>query len=183
MHRIEIVRLVVAAVATAILAGAAVSDIRSRRIPNGCVLILVALFLPWALTGGWPAALSALEAAAVALAATVALYAFKIVGAGDSKLFAACALFAGMSYLPYLAVATTLVGGLIALAMIASRPQRALVMITMRGKGDFGRGVPYGVAIAAGAAIIIWAPMAGLLGPDGFRAPAAMSSHQIAGHD
>jgi prepilin peptidase CpaA len=178
----EVVRLAVAGIATVVLAGAAVSDIRSRRIPNGCALALIALFLPWALTGGWPAALSALEAAAIALVATVALYAFRILGAGDSKLFAACALFAGMSFLPYLAVSTALVGGLIALAMIASRPQRALAMITTRGKGDVGRGVPYGVAIAAAAAIVIWAPMAGLLGPGGFRAP-AMSSHQIADHD
>jgi prepilin peptidase CpaA len=182
MHLIEIVRLTVAAIATVILAGAAVSDIRTRRIPNACVFAMLALFLPWALTDDWPAALSALEAAVIALAVTVALYAFKVLGAGDSKLFAACALFAGMSFLPYLTVATALVGGLIALVMIASRPQRALVMITLRGRGDFGRGVPYGVAIAAGTAIVIWAPMAGLLGPEGFRGPAAVLARHLSGH-
>jgi prepilin peptidase CpaA len=180
----EAVRLAVAGIATVVLAGAAVSDIRSRRIPNGCVLILIALFLPWALTSGWPAALSAVEAAGVALAATVVLYALKIVGAGDSKLFAACALFAGMQLLPYLALTTGIAGGLIALGLIASRPQQILVMLALRGKGGSVRSVPYGVAIAAAAAIVIWGPMAGLLGPDGFRAPAApMSSHQIANHD
>ncbi|HEY2052273.1 MAG TPA: prepilin peptidase [Caulobacteraceae bacterium] len=177
MHLIEFVRLAVAAIATVILAGAAVSDIRWRRIPNACILALMALFLPWALTGGWPAALSALEAAVIALAATVALYAFKILGAGDSKLFAACALFAGMELLPFLALGTAVTGGVIALGVLASQPQRLLVIITFRGKAGFSRSVPYGVAIAAAAAIVIWAPLAGLLGPNGFHDPAAVSGH------
>ena len=165
MSLTEAVRFGIAAIATAVLAWAAVSDIRSRRIPNWCVAALLVLYLPWAAIGGWPGALSGLEAAAIALAVTFALYAFRIFGAGDSKLFAACALFAGMGFLPYLAVVTSLVGGLVALVSIASRPTRALVMFSMRGKGDFGRGVPYGVAVATAAAIIIWAPLAGVLHP------------------
>ena len=165
MSLIDIVRFTIAAIATAVLAWAAVSDIRSRRIPNWCVAALLVLYLPWAVIGGWPGALSGLEAASIGLAVTFALYAFKILGAGDSKLFAACALFAGMGFLPYLALATSLVGGLVALVSIVSRPNRALVMLTMRGKGDFGRGVPYGVAVAAAAAVVIWAPLAGLLHP------------------
>jgi hypothetical protein len=44
------------------------------------------------------------------------------------------------------------------------RPVRALVMFQMRGKGDFGRGVPYGVAIAiATAGILSWPPFANVL--------------------
>lgn len=165
MSLTEIVRLGIAAIATAVLAWTAVSDIRTRRIPNWCVAALLLLYLPWAVVGGWPGALSGLEAAAIGLTVTFALYAFKILGAGDSKLFAACALFAGIGFLPYLAIATALVGGLVALVSVVSRPDRALVMLTMRGKGDFGRGVPYGVAVAAAAAIIIWAPLVGLLHP------------------
>lgn len=172
MSLVEIVRLGVAAMATAILAWAAVSDVRSRRIPNGCVVALFGLYLPWALTGGWPATLSGLEAAGIAFAVTFALYAFRIFGAGDSKLFAACALFAGMGFLPYLALATSLVGGLLALVSIASRPRRALVMFTLRGKGDFGRGIPYGIAVSAAAAIVIWAPLAGVLSPYAYGGPA-----------
>ena len=164
-------RFGVAAIATAVLAWAAVTDVRSRRIPNWCVAALLGLYVPWAMTGDWPGVLSGLEAAAIGLAVTFALYAFRIFGAGDSKLFAACGLFAGMGFLPYLAVATSLVGGVVALVSIASRPRRALVMLTMRGKGDFGVGVPYGVAVAAAAAIVIWAPLAGVLHPYAYGAP------------
>jgi hypothetical protein len=29
----------------------------------------------------------------------------------------------------------------------------------MRGKGDFGRGIPYGVAIAAGGVVVVWSQL------------------------
>jgi prepilin peptidase CpaA len=60
-----------------------------------------------------------------------------------------------------LAVITAVTGGLIAVISLASRPTRALVMIQVGGKGDFGRGVPYGVAIAAGALVVIAERLAG----------------------
>ncbi len=182
----EIVRFAVAAIATGVLAWAAVSDVRTRRIPNASVLALLALFLPWTLADGGASLVSALEAGAIALALSVVLYLIKIVGAGDSKLFAVCALFAGMGYLPYLALATSLVGGAIALVSVGSRPQRALVMVTMRGKGDWGRGVPYGVAVAAGAAIVIWASLTGALDPYAYFGRASVTTHTLsralAGH-
>jgi prepilin peptidase CpaA len=54
-------------------------------------------------------------------------------------------------------VLVALTGGVIALASLLARPVRAAVMFHMRGKGDFGRGVPYGVAIAiATMVIIVW---------------------------
>ncbi|HEY1929700.1 MAG TPA: prepilin peptidase [Caulobacteraceae bacterium] len=161
----EVARFAIAGLATVILAVASVSDVRSRKIPNACVLALIVLFLPWAVMGDWPAAFSSLMAAVVALAITFALYGLGLCGAGDSKLFAACALFAGMALLAHLAMATAMAGGVVALASIASRPQRAAVMLTMRGKGDFGPGIPYGVAISLGAVIILWGPLAGWLRP------------------
>ena len=161
----EIARITIAGIATVVLMIAAVSDVRSRKIPNACVVVLILLFLPWAVLGGWSAALSSLMAAVVALAVTFALYGLGLCGAGDSKLFAACALFAGMALLAHLAMATAIAGGVVALASIASRPQRALAVLTMRGKGDFGPGVPYGVAISLGAVIVLWAPLAGSLRP------------------
>jgi prepilin peptidase CpaA len=162
-------RFIVAVAFTLVIAYAAFSDIKSRRIPNWTVIAVIGLFVIWAGIDGGRGAVSALEAAGVALVVSVALYAFKIMGAGDSKLFTAVALFAGMGYLPLLIVATTLAGGVIALVSLASRPQRAMVMFSMRGKGDWGRGVPYGVAIAVGGALIVWAPMTGLVQPLGAR--------------
>jgi prepilin peptidase CpaA len=152
----DLVLWAVAIALTAVLGWASISDIRTRRIPNWTVLTTIGLFLPWALLhwglwAGW-----ALAAGAIALAAGVALYALGVTGAGDAKLFGAVALFAGLGHLLALAVAIALVGGLIAVVSLASRPRRALVMLTLRGKGDFGRGIPYGVAIATGGLLIVW---------------------------
>jgi prepilin peptidase CpaA len=103
----------------------------------------------------------ALLAGAIAFAVSFALYAGGVVGAGDSKLFAAVALFVGLPHLVLLTVGTAFVGGAIALISIVARPRRALVMINMRARGDFGRGIPYGVAIALAAAAVVWAQVLG----------------------
>lgn len=187
MHLSEIVRYAVAALAAAVLAVAAVSDVRARRIPNWTVLTLLVLFLPWVFADGGTELVSCLEAGGIALAVTIALYAFKIVGAGDSKLFTVCALYAGLGYLPYLALATSLAGGVIALVSFASRPTRAMVLLSMRGKGDWGRGVPYGVAIATGAILVTWAGLTGALDPFGYFNRHFVTAHsvadQLAGHN
>jgi prepilin peptidase CpaA len=148
--------IVLSAALTGLLTWAAISDIRDRKIPNLAVLAVLALFIPWTLTGQ-PAALGgALAAGGIGLAVCYGLYAVSIIGAGDAKLFAAVALFAGLGYLPTLALATVLAGGAIAAVSIATRPRRALVMLNLRGKGDFGRGIPYGVAIAIGGTFVQW---------------------------
>jgi prepilin peptidase CpaA len=153
----EVTQWVVATLLTAVLAWASYSDIKDRRIPNWTVLAAAALFAPWAIASSLSWVLWALLAGAIAFAVSFALYASGIVGAGDSKLFAAVALFVGLPHLALLGVGTALVGGAIALISIVSRPRRALVMINMRAKGDFGRGIPYGVAIASAAAALVWA--------------------------
>jgi prepilin peptidase CpaA len=152
----EVGRWAVAILFTGLLGWASISDIRVRKIPNWTVLAILGLFAPWAVlsTSHW--VVWALAAGAIALIVSVILYMVGMVGAGDSKLFAAVALFVGMSHLPHLALGTALVGGAIAAVSILTRPRRAMVMLTMRGKGDFGRGIPYGVAIAAAAVAIVW---------------------------
>jgi len=162
MHPTEIARLAVAIALSGVLVWASVSDIRARRIPNASVLAVLALFVVEAIINRGAGLLSSFGAGAIALVVTFALYAFnEIIGAGDAKLFSAAALFAGLAALPALAFATALFGGLVAVVSILTRPRRALVMLQLRGKGDFGKGVPYGVAIAAGTAIVIWAPYLG----------------------
>jgi prepilin peptidase CpaA len=174
----DLVKYAVAAGLTGVLAWASFSDVKDRRIPNIAVIAVIGLAIVWAVAGGvgW---LSALAAFAIALAIGVALYAFKIVGAGDSKLFAAVALFAGLGYLPFRAVAVALAGGVLAAVSLATRPRRAMVMFALQGKGDFGRGIPYGVAIAIGAALVTWAALTGYLQPYG--APQRVSADDIAG--
>jgi prepilin peptidase CpaA len=149
--QIDPLRLVLVTVFVALLVAAATYDYKSRRIPNWTVLGLLGLFLPTALLNLQPVSLaSSLTGFAVALAATMILWMARIVGGGDSKLFSAVSLFFGLKYLWILASATAIAGGLVALVMLLRRPTRALVMLQMRGKGDWGGGVPYGIAIAAG---------------------------------
>jgi len=163
----ELVQIGVSAIATSILAIAAASDVRHRRIPNWTVLALIALFAVLAIAFGGRGVVSALAAASVALVISVGLYALRLIGAGDSKLLTAVALFAGLGYLPLLVLVTALTGGVIAGISLVTRPTRALTMFTMRGKGDWGRGIPYGVAIAVGGVLILWAPMTEILRPVG----------------
>jgi len=167
MPFLEVGRWTVVVALTALLVWASISDIRTRRISNWNVLAIVVLFAPWALLHWNASAAWALVAGAIALAVGVALYAFGVTGAGDAKLFAAVALFAGLGHLLALSVATALAGGVIAIASLVSRPRRALAMITLRGKGDYGPGIPYGVAIALGAVFVVWGNLLHLTVPVG----------------
>lgn len=135
-----------------------VCDIRDRRIPNWTVLAVAALFLPWIFVGNQVSVVSSLEAALISFVVSCGLYVFRVVGAGDSKLLTVTALFAGMSRLPQFLVLVALAGGAIAVISLLARPVRAAVMFHLRGKGDFGRGVPYGVAIAIATIAIILLP-------------------------
>jgi prepilin peptidase CpaA len=155
----EIVRWTIALLLTAVLAVAAVTDVRERKIPNWTVLATLVLFIPWAVFHLHPLTWSlwALGVGVIAFAVTFGLYSAGLVGAGDSKLFAAVALFAGIGQIIPLTLATAIIGGLVAMAGFVLAPARALTMLRMRGKGDFGRGVPYGVAIALGTVLVIWA--------------------------
>jgi prepilin peptidase CpaA len=158
----DIARAVVAVVFTAILGLAALSDIRTRKIPNWTVLAILALFAPWAALhwGLWVA--WALVAGAVSLAIGIGVYAAGVIGAGDAKLFAAAALFVGLGRLGELAVVTALAGGLAALLSVAMRPREAVAALALGWKGAAGRGVAYGAAIAAGAAFVVWTALLNL---------------------
>ena len=179
MSIVDIARIALAGAASGVLVWAAVSDVKTRKIPNLSVLALLVLFVGWTATDFGAPTLSALEAAGIGLAVTVALYAFKVIGAGDSKLFAVAALFMGMGYLPFFALGTALAGGAIAAVSLAMRPQRALVMFNLRGKGDFGPGVPYGAAIAIGGIVVLWAAVSGVLAPYGYGQPSPITVHDL----
>jgi prepilin peptidase CpaA len=159
----ELLRYLIAVALTGVLIWAAASDVRDRRIPNRAVLSVLGLFVLWAVADRGAGLASAAVAGAIAFAVGYGLYVFKVVGAGDAKLFSALALFAGLSHLPLFALATVWTGGLMALASLAMRPRRAVIIFVMRGQGDHGRGIPYGVAIGVGGAIVLWGYLSGLL--------------------
>ncbi len=161
----EVARYAVAALLTGVLVWASISDIVSRRIPNASVLAVLGLFVLWSLFSPPSALTGALIVGVISFVVFYLLYAFKIMGAGDAKLFAAVSLFAGPAFFGPFTMGTVFAGGLMAIAALASRPQRALVIWQMRGRGDFGRGIPYGCAIAAGGIVMIWGQVLGLLTP------------------
>lgn len=130
------------------LLAAAVSDIKYRLIPNWTVFIVLVLFVMRTVGETEASTVSSLEAALIVFLVSFALYALKLVGAGDSKLVTVVALFVGLERLAQFAFATAVAGGALAVVCLAANPVRALVMFQMRGKGDLERNVPYGVAIA-----------------------------------
>jgi prepilin peptidase CpaA len=138
-----------------VLVTAGIWDIRTRIIPNWTIISLVCLFLAWQLTVPLVSMTSSLEAALIVFVCSIMLYAFHIVGAGDSKLATVAALFVGVGHLPQFVLYMSLAGGALALFVLATQPTRVLVTLQMRGKARFDRGVPYGVAIAvAGVACL-----------------------------
>ncbi len=143
-----------------IFAVASFSDIRSRRIPNWTVLAIAILFVPWTLLVANIGFLSGLAAALIIFSVSFPLYYSGVIGAGDSKLLTAAALFVGLSQLLQFLVLVALAGGVIAVGSLLTRPTQALVMFQMRGKGHFGRGVPYGVAISIAAVYVVTWPLA-----------------------
>jgi prepilin peptidase CpaA len=147
-HIIEIVRIAIIAAFILVLTTAAVSDIRRRTIPNWSVVAIVLLFIVWAMVGPSVSLLGSLGAAMLMLLITIPLYAFRVIGAGDSKLIAAVALFVGWPHLPQFLLMTALAGGVIAIISLLLDPRHATVLLQTGLRAGMGRGVPYGVAIA-----------------------------------
>lgn len=148
------------------MAGAAVCDLRSRRIPNLLSVSCLASGLVLASTGGAGQVLASLTAVALALAIGIPAFAARWLGGGDVKLLAAAAAHVGPAGLLLLLPLTGVVGGVVALAMAQRQGVllpvlhdcRALVagwagsagpVRDLRAPGAIA--VPYGVAIGAAA--------------------------------
>jgi len=151
--RVDVISLIPAIVYAVLLVIAAVYAFLQRRIPNWTVVALLAVFVPAAWFGLTPTTwVSSLIAFGIALGCSGALYLLGWIGAGDSKLFSAAALFAGLSNLLILFATTAIAGGLYAIVVLCIRPKEVMRGMTARGRADGKlRGIPYGVAIAAGA--------------------------------
>ena len=146
---------------------AALRDIESLTITNGLNALIAFLFIPAAIVvaPGWDVAGWHLAAGLIAFVVSVALFMVGAFGGGDAKMIPGVMLWlgpeAGMPFLTVMAVA----GGALALIVMIARR-----MVPVAATPDFaretllpGNGVPYGVAIAAGA--IACAPLSPLLQP------------------
>lgn len=144
----------------ALVIWAGIRDVTSYTIPNWISATLALAFVPIALMLGLSLGqigLAGLVAFAV-LFVGIVLFALRWIGGGDAKLLAACALWLGPSALLMFLLTTALLGGGLALSLLASR-NRLFVPLVQRAPAWVGRlltpgaDVPYGVAIAAAALI------------------------------
>jgi prepilin peptidase CpaA len=126
-HRDVLVWLPLAGL-VALLALAAVIDLRERRIPNwltGGIAALYPLYVlasPMPIT--WPGALAV--AAAVFMFGLV-LFARQLIGGGDVKLIAALCLWTGLEHLVLFALVTSLTGGGLALCSLWYRRWQGVI--------------------------------------------------------
>jgi prepilin peptidase CpaA len=154
----------------AALAYAAISDLLTLTIPNRLVLAIVVVFVllaPFAGIG-WGGFALHLAAGGIVLVLGFACFAFGWIGGGDAKFAAAIALFLGMeNALVFVGLASVLGGGLTFLLLgFRQAPVPALIIRQpwVQRLHSPATGVPYGIALAAAAALIyphsVWAGVA-----------------------
>lgn len=155
-----------------------VSDLLYRRIANW---LLAALLTLWLLHTGLQllqghtdlhALTIGASASAAVLVAGYLLFVMRWMGAGDAKLMAVLCLWLGEQSLLFLMV-TALAGGLLALALpVLALFERGLALALMQLNAWLPRpaavplphslrehpipGIPYGIAIAMGAMLVLW---------------------------
>jgi prepilin peptidase CpaA len=163
----------VEAVLIALLLGAAVFDVRYRRIPNWLTLagVLMGLGLNAFLDQGRPGLfVSSLKGLAIAFGVYFALYALHAMGAGDVKLMAAVGAVVGWPNWFGIFIVTAILGGIMALILVAARGRVkktfwnvAFILTELKGgrpaymgkeeldvKSPKALGLPHGAVIAVG---------------------------------
>lgn len=145
----------------AIMAFAAASDLFTMTISNRVSLLLVAGFATLALTTGmdWTTIGMHLLAGTAVLIVTFALFAFGWIGGGDAKLAAATALWLGWSQLLSYALYSSLLGGILTIALLTLRAAPLHPSFLVREAWyvritDKGTGIPYGIALAAAGLLL-----------------------------
>lgn len=156
----------------AIMAVAAFEDFRRLTIPNLLPIVLcaawpaqVAAATP-GLDGAFGYALGAMGCALAVFLGGAALFARGWLGGGDVKLLSAATLWAGAPHTPALLLATAIVGGVLALALMNPLGSRLMLAVRclLNAPGDLGGipdtpaasvPVPYGVAIAGAGLIVV----------------------------
>jgi prepilin peptidase CpaA len=150
----------------AAMLAAAVEDFIRRRISNyTCLAVLVTALIAMGLNG-FPLALwQNVVVFGVLLALGAPLFAAGKMGGGDVKLLACLGLWVNNAAGVWLLATSLLAGGVLALIYIGVRVARGAPL----GRKYQSRGIPYGIAIAAGASLI-FAGQYGLMKPKAERA-------------
>jgi prepilin peptidase CpaA len=161
------VAILVMAVLPALLAAAGAFDLMSYTIPNIIPAAMIVLFISFmiiiALSGGgvmsWSEIGLHLLGGIIGLAAGMALFAAGWIGGGDAKLFAAALLWLGWDALLDYTITASVLGGVLTLALLALRqvplPAFLVKQSWFRRLSDQKAGVPYGVALAVAALLVL----------------------------
>jgi prepilin peptidase CpaA len=179
----EVLTWIVLASLLLLLALAALTDLRERRIPNWLNVGVASLYPVFVLISPTPMAwLGALAVAAAVFMLGLMLFARQLIGGGDVKLIAAVTLWAGLDQLALFALVTSLVGGALALGSLWYRRWHGLIDAHMAAlgwnlasaghtrpadsvsseateaapsTGQASHTLPYGIAIAAGGFAVV----------------------------
>jgi prepilin peptidase CpaA len=144
-----------------LMAYAASSDLLTMTIPNQVSLILMTTFFAFAVACGLSWMDIALHAGAgvSVLAVTFMLFAFGVIGGGDAKLAAVTALWLGFDHLIEYLIVASLAGGALTLTIMFVRglplPFVAARLPFALRLHDTKAGIPYGIALAAAALVIL----------------------------
>lgn len=139
---------------------AGISDYFTLKIPNWVNALIAVSVIPFVLFSGMPMEIFAWHLAAGVLAFIVGFVLFSggLIGGGDAKMLAACALWVGWNGLFQFAFYTALAGGVLALAMTIWH--RLADKKDIKGLGwaknilSESPKLPYGIAIAAGGVVV-----------------------------
>jgi prepilin peptidase CpaA len=146
---------------------AAFEDLRRLVIPNALPLSLCVLWpLYIAPTASLIGAVSAVGCAALVFVAGALCFSRGFLGGGDVKLLTAATLWAGPAQTPSLLVLTGVLGGALALVLLVPPCAHlaTLARVKLGPETDLPSGrrlatpVPYGIAIAAAAMLVIFLP-------------------------
>src|SRR5215203_860130 len=152
---------------------ASVTDIRSRRIPNNLVLWLALLGLVFNVISLPPSVgvMRALVSCLLGFALWIPFHVFRMLGAGDVKLFAAASCWLAPSQVFAAALLSAFAGGILSLVglvlahglglttfRIAHLARDPKLLATPLAVPAGRRTLPYGLAMAIGLAVVAWFP-------------------------
>jgi prepilin peptidase CpaA len=159
---------------TCLLVAVCISDLRFHRIPNRLIAVigLAGFAYAFAILPAGRAIVFALGGAGVGLAIWLPFWLLRVLGAGDVKLMAAAGTWLGAVGAVEASLIAAVVGGPMAIwALTRTRSESSaatrfgawLVMsrLTRSIAPEFTpveHRIPYGVALAAGAAVAVWFP-------------------------
>ncbi|GAB4229898.1 MAG: prepilin peptidase [Methyloligellaceae bacterium] len=166
-----VLELAVLAVFPALMAFAGAMDLFTMTIPNRVPLALVVIFFALAPFMGFDLLTLGQHVAVAAGTLVLGLFCFARgwIGGGDAKLFSATALWLGWEHLFEYTLVAAILGGLLTLVILFGRmmplPAPLARQDWLARLHDTRQGVPYGIALAAGALLVYphtaWMQLAG----------------------